>query len=67
MSADIKSWKRLADGSYSGVIWTLPDRGPNDVGSVVGAMDYRNRINRFTIPLPALCRHRRSGAGGGVA
>ena len=49
MAVDLKSWKRLPDGSYAGRITTLPDRGPNDVGTVVGTMNYRNRINRFTI------------------
>jgi len=49
MAVDLKSWRRLPDGSYAGRISTLPDRGPNDVGSVVGTMNYRNRINRFTI------------------
>lgn len=49
MAVDLKSWKRLPDGSYAGRISTLPDRGPNDVGTVVGTMNYRNRINRFTI------------------
>ena len=49
MAVDRGSWKRLPDGSYTGRITTLPDRGPNDVGTVVGTMNYRNRINRFTI------------------
>jgi hypothetical protein len=49
MAVDLKSWKRLPDGRYTGRISTLPDRGPNDVGTVVGTMNYRNRINRFTI------------------
>lgn len=49
MAVDRKSWRRLPDGSYTGRIWTLPDRGPNDVGTVVGTMNYRNRINAFTI------------------
>ena len=49
MAVDLPSWKRLPDGSYAGRISTLPDRGPNDVGTVVGTMNYRNRINRFTI------------------
>jgi hypothetical protein len=49
MAVDLRSWKRLPDGSYAGRISTLPDRGPNDVGTVVGTMNYRNRINRFTI------------------
>ena len=51
MAVDKGSWKRLRDGSYTGTIWTMPDRGPNDVGSVAGTIDYRNRINRFTIAL----------------
>ena len=49
MAVDLESWKRLPDVSYTGRISTLPDRGPNDVGTVVGTMNYRNRINRFTI------------------
>ncbi|RVT90902.1 esterase-like activity of phytase family protein [Sphingomonas crocodyli] len=49
MAVDKAGWKRLRDGSYTGTIWTMPDRGPNDVGSVAGTLDYRNRINRFTI------------------
>ena len=49
MAVDRAAWRRLPDGSYSGRIWTLPDRGPNDVGSVVGTMNYRNRVNAFTI------------------
>src|ERR1700761_2999865 len=35
-SMALRDWKREADGSYSGDIYTLPDRGPNDVGSVKG-------------------------------
>jgi hypothetical protein len=51
MTVDLASWRRHADGSYSGRIRTLPDRGPNDVGSVKSTIDYRNRINDFTIVL----------------
>jgi hypothetical protein len=49
IAVDRESWRRLPDRSYTGRIWTLPDRGPNDVGTVVGTMNYRNRINAFTI------------------
>jgi hypothetical protein len=49
MAVDLGRWKRHPDGTYTGRISTLPDRGPNDVGTVVGTMNYRNRINRFTI------------------
>jgi hypothetical protein len=50
MALDPASWRRLKDGSYTGVFWTLPDRGPNDVGPIVGTADYANRIHthRFT-------------------
>jgi hypothetical protein len=50
MALDQKSWRRLKDGSYTGTFWTLPDRGPNDVGPIVGTTDYANRIHthRFT-------------------
>jgi len=51
MSVDAASWRRSADGSYSGKIWTLPDRGPNDVGPFVGTTDYRNRIHISDIKL----------------
>ncbi|CAN7591650.1 esterase-like activity of phytase family protein [Phenylobacterium sp. LjRoot225] len=51
MSVDASSWRRNADGSYSGKIWTLPDRGPNDVGPFVGTTDYRNRIHVSDIKL----------------
>ncbi|WP_260927515.1 esterase-like activity of phytase family protein [Novosphingobium sp. 9] len=49
MAVDRASWKRLPDGSYTGTITTLPDRGPNDVGNVKGTVNYRDRLNRFTI------------------
>ena len=45
MALDPASWQRLKDGSYTGVFWTLPDRGPNDVGTIVGTADYANRIH----------------------
>ena len=62
MAMDLGSWRRNANGSYSGNLWTLPDRGPNDVGPFVGTTNYRNRIHTFgftlnpntsTTPLPA--------------
>ena len=51
MALDPASWRRLKDGSYTGTFWTLPDRGPNDVGPIVGTADYANRIHvhRFTL------------------
>lgn len=49
MAIDLKSWRRNADGTYSGVIYTLPDRGPNDVGPFVGTTNYRNRVHTSAI------------------
>ena len=49
MALDLKTWRRNADGSYAGTIFTLPDRGPNDVGPFVGTTDYRNRVHISTI------------------
>ena len=51
MAMDLSSWRRRADGTYSGRIFTLPDRGPNDVGPFVGTTDYRNRVHINTITL----------------
>lgn len=44
MALDLNSWRRNADGSYSGGMVTLPDRGPFD-----GAIDYRNRVHTSAI------------------
>ncbi len=49
----LRTWKREADGSYSGDIYTLPDRGPNDVGSVKGTADYANRLHAIHLTLDA--------------
>lgn len=51
MALDVRQWKKNADGSYSGVIQTLPDRGPNDVGSVKGTTDYANRVHIHDVTL----------------
>ncbi|WP_066964683.1 esterase-like activity of phytase family protein [Rhizorhabdus dicambivorans] len=55
MAIDLSSWRRNADGSYSGSIFTLPDRGPFD-----GAIDYRNRVHTSAITFRPL-------AGGSAA
>lgn len=45
------SWKREADGSYSGTLFTQPDRGYN----VTGTTNYNARTNKLTVAfLPAL-------------
>ncbi len=50
-SMALRSWRRLKDGSYEGDIVTLPDRGPNDVGSVKGTTDYQNRLHALHVTL----------------
>ena len=50
-SMALRSWRRLKDGSYEGDIVTLPDRGPNDVGSVKGTIDYQNRLHALHLTL----------------
>ena len=40
------SWRKTATGAYTGVLYSLPDRGPNGVGSV-GFSDYAGRVNSF--------------------
>jgi hypothetical protein len=50
-SMALRDWKKEADGSYSGDIYTLPDRGPNDVGSVKGTADYANRLHALHLTL----------------
>lgn len=51
MALDLGSWRRRADGTYAGKMFTLPDRGPNDVGPFVGTTDYRNRVHTEDIVL----------------
>ncbi len=42
---DTTSWRRLADGSYAGTLYSLPDRGYN----VAGLIDYAARIQKFDL------------------
>ena len=35
IAADVSSWKKHKDGSYSGIIYTLPDRGWNTNGKLL--------------------------------
>lgn len=51
----LSAWRRSADGSYAGGIYTLPDRGPFD-----GAIDYRNRVHASDIAFRPLAAN--SGA-----
>ncbi len=49
-SLDVKpgTWHRNADGTYGGVLYGLPDRGPNGAGSV-SFSDYQGRVNTYTM------------------
>jgi hypothetical protein len=50
-SMALSGWKRNADGSYSGTLRTLPDRGPNNVGPFKSTTDYSNRVHEHAIKL----------------
>jgi len=50
MSIDLASWRRLANGSYSTSLFTLPDRGPNNIGGFT-TTNYAARLNKFTLTL----------------
>ena len=45
IAADVNSWKQNKDGSYQGIIYTLPDRGWNTHGTPFVFMNliFRNR------------------------
>src|SRR4029077_5781962 len=47
MAMDLNSWKKNRDGSYSGTLFMVPDRGWNTQGTV----DYRGRVHRFDVTL----------------
>lgn len=53
LSIEPGTWKREGD-TYTGVLWTLPDRGRNDPEHNV-FFDYRGRLHRFrfTMTLPS--------------
>ena len=42
---DTATWRKNADGSYAGSLYTLPDRGYN----VAGLIDYAARIQKFDL------------------
>ncbi len=41
----------MPDRTYAGELVTLPDRGPNGVGSVAGTVDYPNRLHAHRLIL----------------
>jgi uncharacterized protein YhjY with autotransporter beta-barrel domain len=50
MSINLSTWRRLADGSYTTSLFTLPDRGPNNIGGFT-TTNYAARLNQFTFTL----------------
>ncbi|KAF2721799.1 3-phytase [Polychaeton citri CBS 116435] len=47
IALDSTSWQRESNGSYSGIIWALPDRGWNTQGT----LNYQNRVQKIKIRL----------------
>ena len=47
VAIDRSSWKKLANGSYTGTLWAIPDRGWNTQGT----LNYQNRIHKFYVVL----------------
>lgn len=50
MAIDLKTWRRAADGSYTASLFTLPDRGPNNIGGFT-TTNYAARLNKFQLKL----------------
>ncbi|KAI1772790.1 esterase-like activity of phytase-domain-containing protein [Hypoxylon cercidicola] len=42
---DRAAWKKLDNGSYTGVLWSLPDRGWNTEGT----LNFHARVHKFTV------------------
>ncbi|KAI9732957.1 MAG: hypothetical protein M1818_007390 [Claussenomyces sp. TS43310] len=47
IAIDRQQWKKLDNGSYSGVLWALPDRGWNTEGT----LNFQPRVHKFKIIL----------------
>src|SRR5215469_8281250 len=47
MAMDLNSWKRNRDGSYTGTLFMVPDRGWNTQGT----LDYHGRVHSFDVTL----------------
>ncbi|KAL8947897.1 MAG: hypothetical protein Q9222_005872 [Ikaeria aurantiellina] len=45
IAIDLKTWKKLKNGTYTGTLYALPDRGWNTQGT----LNYQNRIHTFSI------------------
>ncbi|KAI0163194.1 3-phytase [Pestalotiopsis sp. NC0098] len=44
---DQTSWRRTSNGTYTGTLWSLPDRGWNTEGT----LNFQPRVHKFTISL----------------
>jgi hypothetical protein len=47
MAMDLQSWRQEPNGSYSGTLYMLPDKGWNTQGTV----DFAGRLHRFAVKL----------------
>ncbi len=47
----LTAWRRNPDGSYSGGLLTLPDRGPGNVGPIGESTDYADRVHSHRLTL----------------
>src|SRR5262249_35239683 len=47
MDINLKTWRKTATG-YTGTLFGLPDRGPNQIGAV-GFSDYAGRLNQYSM------------------
>ncbi|QSZ32983.1 hypothetical protein DSL72_002567 [Monilinia vaccinii-corymbosi] len=45
IAIDATTWTKLDNGSYTGVLWALPDRGWNTQGT----LNYQSRVHKFDI------------------
>ncbi|KAG9246775.1 esterase-like activity of phytase-domain-containing protein [Calycina marina] len=45
LALDRSQWKKLANGSYTGVVWALPDRGWNTQGT----LNFQPRVHKFNL------------------
>ncbi|KAL8699977.1 MAG: hypothetical protein Q9201_005701 [Fulgogasparrea decipioides] len=45
IAIDLKTWRKLKNGTYTGTLYAIPDRGWNTQGT----LNYQNRIHTFSI------------------
>ncbi|MEO6341281.1 MAG: esterase-like activity of phytase family protein [Caulobacteraceae bacterium] len=48
MAIDLSTWRLGANGAYTASLYTLPDRGPNNIGGFA-TTDYAARLNKFSL------------------